>query len=151
MDLHHDRIVRYHNRYAERDAGILYILWSTATAATSPPASDETKPTYTRRHYLLQILPALHHRHHWNGLSKLGSGSAITRSPTNAEGGSQQVQILHRDLTPNSGSSSSTVRTIVSLIIHCPPVFLDENNTVKLRDFLPFKSIRTGEFREHLR
>ena len=37
---------------------------------------------------------------------------------------------------------------MVSLTICYPPVFLDENNTVKMTSW-PFKSTRTGKFREH--
>ena len=74
-------------------------------------------PEDTIWHYFLQILQALHHCHHPNGHSRSGSGSTINGGPIDADGGSRRVQILHRDLKPDNGSSSSTLQTILFLII----------------------------------
>ena len=102
-------------------------------------------PEDTTWHYFLQILQALHHGHHSKDHSGSWSGSTVTCSPTDAEGGSQRVQILHHDLKPDNGTSS-TVRTVASLIIYCPPVFLDENNRVKLGDFGLSKALAHASF-----
>ncbi|KAF8964912.1 kinase-like domain-containing protein [Flammula alnicola] len=87
-DLHHDHIVRYHDRYVDRDAGILYILMEYCD---------------TVWHYFLQILHALHHCHHPNGHGRSGSGSAtINGTSVESQGSSRRAQILHRDLKPDN-------------------------------------------------
>jgi len=60
------------------------------------------------------------------------------------EGGSQRVQILHRDLNPDNGSSSYIVHRQLSN--HSPPVFLDENNMVQLGDFGLSKALAQASF-----
>jgi serine/threonine protein kinase len=97
-----------------------------------PPPSSRNRliPEDTIWHYFLQILQALHHFHHPNGRSRSWSGSTVNGAPIYAEGGSRRVQIFHRDHKRDNGSSSSTTQTVVSLIIHYPPGFLDENNTL---------------------
>ena len=101
------------------DARIIYILMDYCGGgdlSTIIKQATKQNPTHTWRHHLALILQALHHCHHPNGHSRPGSGSMINGSPINAEGSSQWVQILHRDLKPDNGSSSSTPQTIVSLI-----------------------------------
>ncbi|KAH9474301.1 G2-specific protein kinase nim-1 [Psilocybe cubensis] len=129
-DLHHDHIVRYHDRYVDRDAGILYILMEYCgggdLSAVIKQAAKQNRPIPedTIWHYFLQILHALHHCHHPNGHTRSSSGSG---SSLDAEGASRRVQILHRDLKPDN-------------------VFLDENNTVKLGDFGLSKALAQASF-----
>jgi len=135
--------VRYHNRYVDRDAWILYILTECcgcgdlSTIIKQATKQNRPIPEDTIWYYSLQTLQVLHHCYHLSGHSILGSGSTITCSPTDLEGGSRRVQILHwSDLKHDNSSSSSTARTVVSLIIYCPPAFIDELNS----DILAFQS-----------
>ncbi|QRV79417.1 Serine/threonine-protein kinase [Ceratobasidium sp. AG-Ba] len=79
-DLKHDHIVRYHDRYVDRENGILYILMEVKHI------SEDTVWSY-----FAQILLALHHCHFPNSKS---SGDGQPQRPTQ--------QILHRDLKPEN-------------------------------------------------
>jgi len=95
-------------------------------------------------HYFLQILQALHHCHHPNDHVRPASGPAINGGPIDAEGGSRRVQVLHRDLKPDNGSSSYIAACRFS---NCfTSVFLDENNAVKLGDFGLSKALVQASF-----
>ena len=106
--LHHDHIVRYHDRYTDRDAGILYILMEyCAGGDLSTTIKQATKqnlllPEDTVWDYFFQILQALNHCHHPNGHVRPESGISIDGGP-NKEGGFWGVQILHCDLKPDNG------------------------------------------------
>ncbi|EDR00959.1 uncharacterized protein LACBIDRAFT_145454, partial [Laccaria bicolor S238N-H82] len=119
-DLHHDHIVRYHDRYVDRDAGILYILMEYCgggdLSAIIKQAMKQNRPISEDViwNYFMQILLALHHCHHPNGHGRSSSGSGATG-------------ILHRDLKPDN-------------------VFLDENNCVKLGDFGLSKALAQASF-----
>lgn len=119
--------------------GFSIFSWNIAAV----PKQNRPIPEDTIWHHFLQILQVLHHCHHSSGHSRSGSASTITCSPTDTEGGPRQVQILPRDLKPDNGSSSSTARTVVSLIIYCLPVFHDEN---KLGDFDLSKALAQASF-----
>ncbi|KAF7967067.1 hypothetical protein HWV62_35967 [Athelia sp. TMB] len=125
-DLHHEHIVRYHDRYVDRDAGILYIMMEycgggdLSTVIKQAQKHNRPIPEDTIWLYFMQILQALCHCHHPNSHMRPGA--------TGVEGeGSKRAQILHRDLKPDN-------------------VFLDENNTVKLGDFGLSKQLAQASF-----
>ncbi|KAI0949008.1 hypothetical protein AcW1_008727 [Taiwanofungus camphoratus] len=128
-DLHHEHIVRYHDRYVDRDAGILYILMEYCGGGDLSSVIKQAQrhsrpiPEDTIWHYFMQILLALNHCHHPNGHGRSNS----TGTSSEGEGKEKRPQILHRDLKPDN-------------------VFLDENNTVKLGDFGLSKALAQASF-----
>lgn len=105
-DLHHDHIVRYHDRYVDRDAGILYILMEycgggdlstvikQAVKQNRPIAEDAVWA------YFMQILLALNHCHNTGGHGRTSSAG----SASEVDGKERRAQILHRDLKPDNGT-----------------------------------------------
>ena len=71
-DLHHDHIVRYHDRYVDSDARILYILMEycgggdLSTNIKQTTKQNRPIPEDTVWNYFYQLLQALHHCHHPN-------------------------------------------------------------------------------------
>ncbi|KAF6750277.1 other/NEK protein kinase [Ephemerocybe angulata] len=139
-DLHHEHIVGYHDRFVDRDAGILYILMEYCgggdlssvikqASKTSRPISEDTI-----WNYFMQILLALHHCHHPHGHGRSSSGSGVGEDGGVGGGGGggggvgRRPQILHRDLKPDNGD------------------VLDEQNNVKLGDFGLSKALAQASF-----
>ncbi|KAG8758566.1 G2-specific serine/threonine protein kinase [Ceratobasidium sp. 428] len=122
-DLKHDHIVRYHDRYVDRDNGILYILMEFCGGGDLSGAIKQMRRQNkhiaedTVWSYFAQILLALHHCHYPN--SKGPGDTAQPSRPTQ--------QILHRDLKPEN-------------------VFLDTEGNVKLGDFGLAKQINYATF-----
>ncbi|KAF6748800.1 kinase-like domain-containing protein [Ephemerocybe angulata] len=92
-DLHHEHIVGYHDRFVDRDAGILYILMEYCgggdlssvikqASKTSRPISEDTI-----WNYFMQILLALHHCHHPHGHGRSSSGSGASLTEGDGAGG----------------------------------------------------------------
>ncbi|KIJ53750.1 hypothetical protein M422DRAFT_25550 [Sphaerobolus stellatus SS14] len=115
-DLCHENIVRYHDRYVDRDNGILYILMEycgggdLGSIIKNCSRTGRPLPEDTIWNYFLQTLLALNHCH----------------SPT-ADGSATRQQILHRDLKPDN-------------------IFLDENQVIKLGDFGLSKALGATNF-----
>ncbi|EPQ54967.1 Pkinase-domain-containing protein [Gloeophyllum trabeum ATCC 11539] len=126
-DLHHEHIVRYHDRYIDHDSGILYILMEycsggdLSTVIKQAVKQNRSIPEDTIWSYFMQILRALHYCHHPNGHGRASSGGPAE------DGRERRPQILHRDLKPDN-------------------VFLSEMNTVKLGDFGLAKALAQPSF-----
>jgi NIMA (never in mitosis gene a)-related kinase len=115
-ELHNEHIVRYHDRYVDRDAGILYILMEycgggdLSTVIKQAEKTNRQIPEDTIWNYFMQILLALHHCHHPNGQGRAsgGPGTGIVDQVGNGLGSGacakeRRAQILHRDLKPDNG------------------------------------------------
>ncbi|KAJ6607471.1 kinase-like domain-containing protein [Mycena sp. CBHHK59/15] len=128
-DLHHDHIVRYHDRYVDRDAGILYILMEycgggdLSSVIKQAVKANRPIPEDAVWGYFMQILLALNHCHNTGGHGRTGSAG----NAGELDGKERRAQILHRDLKPDN-------------------VFLDESNTVKLGDFGLSKALPQASF-----
>ncbi|KAF7370637.1 Protein kinase domain-containing protein [Mycena sanguinolenta] len=130
--LHHDHIVRYHDRFVDRDAGILYILMEYCgggdLSTVIRQAMKQNRPISEDAvwAYFMQILLALNHCHNTGGHGRTTSAG----SSSEVDGKERRAQVLHRDLKPDNGMF----------------VFLDENNTVKLGDFGLSKALSQTSF-----
>ncbi|EIN11156.1 kinase-like protein [Punctularia strigosozonata HHB-11173 SS5] len=121
-DLHHTHIVRYHDRYVDRDAGILYILMEycgggdLSTIIKQATKLNRPIPEDTIWNYFMQILLALVYCHHPNGHARRESAGTAEDLTQISSSHNRRPQILHRDLKPDN-------------------VFLSDAGEVKLGDF----------------
>lgn len=117
-DLHHEHIVRYHDRYVDRNSGTIYILMEycgggdLAGVIKTAQRANKLIPEDTIWSYFMQILLALSHCHH---PTSGGHGRTSSTGSTSEEGG-RRAQILHRDLKPDNGASAPITRCM--LLIH---------------------------------
>lgn len=136
-DLNHEHIVRYHDRYVDRDAGILYIIMEYCgggdLSGIIKQALKHNRPVSedTIWNYFMQILLALQHCHH-----------PPNQSP-DLDSKERRPQILHRDIKPDNGAY---LDSIVTPAHASSSVFLDENNSVKLGDFGLSKALPQASF-----
>jgi NIMA (never in mitosis gene a)-related kinase 2 len=106
--------VRYHDRYVDRDAGILYILMEYCGGGDLSSVIKQAQkhsrliPEETVWHYFMQILLALHYCHHPNGNSRSGGGSLV-----DSEGQERRAPILHRDLKPDNGVFNVSLTAVI--------------------------------------
>ena len=127
--------MRYHDRYVDRDAGILYILMEYCGGGDLSSVIKQAQkhsrliPEETIWHYFMQILLALHYCHHPNGNSR------SVGSVADVEGQERRAQILHRDLKPDNGTFIKPDIVWPHRYVCHFIVFLDEKNSVKLGDF----------------
>ncbi|KZW01789.1 Pkinase-domain-containing protein [Exidia glandulosa HHB12029] len=116
-DLDHEHIVRYHDRFVDRDNGILYIVMEYCGGGDLAAIIQRCRregtmlPEDTIWAYFLQIVIALHQCHH-PGL-RVHTG---TTPPPASASDDRRAQVLHRDIKPEN-------------------VFLNGDNVVKLGDF----------------
>lgn len=109
-ELHNDHIVRYHDRYVDRDAGILYILMEycgggdLSSVIKQSLKHNRSIPEDMIWLYFMQICRALYYCHHPNGTSH-GRPSSVGGDNSDP---SRRSQILHRDLKPDNGVSTSS-------------------------------------------
>ncbi len=102
--------MQYHDRYVDRDAGMLYILMEycgggdLSSVIKQAQKHNRLIPEETVWHYFMQILLALHYCHHPN---------ASTRSNISGGGDGEdrerRAPILHRDLKPDNGEFNITL------------------------------------------
>jgi serine/threonine protein kinase len=153
-DLHHEHIVRYHDRMVDRDAGTLYILMEfcgggdlsslikrsarEAERAGMPPRGLDEEKVWN---ILMQLLRALVYCHHPNAAAGNASSSgsqppAHQRSPSMGGGGDGEVkraQILHRDLKPDNGTSSRpALPPLISQYMQCSSMRTTTSNSAIL-------------------
>lgn len=121
-DLQHEHIVRYHDRFVDRDAGVLYILMEycgggdLSSVIKQSQRQSKNIPEELIWNYFMQILLALSYCHHPNGHSRSGSSS----TGTDTEGGKdKRPQILHRDLKPDNSKKISSPST--------PPAYIADS------------------------
>ena len=116
-DCHHEHIVRYHDRYVDREAGIMYILMEYCGGGDLSGVIKQAQrhgrpiPEDTVWNYFMQLLLALNYCHHPPAHGRKSEGSSSD------EARDRRVQILHRDLKPDNGASSrlhfNVMRTLI--------------------------------------
>ncbi|KAG8874493.1 G2-specific serine/threonine protein kinase [Tulasnella sp. 331] len=123
-DLSHQHIVRYHDRYVDRENGYLYILMEfcgggdLSRELSKHKKHNQAIPEQQIWQYFYQILLALQHCHHPGSPSGSSSsrGSASSGDAPVSPSSRRTHQVLHRDIKPEN-------------------VFLSDKGEVKLGDF----------------
>ncbi|TIA72143.1 hypothetical protein E3P81_02947 [Wallemia ichthyophaga] len=127
-ELDHTNIVAYHERYVDREGGMLYILMEFCgggdlqSIIKSCKRSNTLLPEDTIWSYISQLAGALDHCHRRGGV--VGGGQKLERRPSQHDVAAANQQILHRDLKPEN----------------------DNSGNLKLGDFGLSKATQIGEF-----
>ncbi|EJD47872.1 Pkinase-domain-containing protein [Auricularia subglabra TFB-10046 SS5] len=130
-DLDHEHIVRYHDRFVDRDNGILYIVMEYCGGGDLAAIIQRCRregtmlPEDTIWSYFLQIVLALHQCHH-PGV-KVHTGTTPASPDTHDAVTKQRGQVLHRDIKPEN-------------------VFLNGDGVVKMGDFGLSKQLASASF-----
>ena len=102
--------MQYHDRYVDRDAGMLYILMEycgggdLSSVIKQAQKHNRLIPEETVWHYFMQILLALHYCHH-----PIGNARSNISGGGDGEGKERRAPILHRDLKPDNGAFNITL------------------------------------------
>ena len=103
-ELDHTNIVAYHERFVDREGGMLYILMEYCgggdlqSIIKSCKRSNTLLPEDTIWSYISQLAGALDHCHRRGSVV---NGKPTERRPSQSDNNHQQI--LHRDLKPENG------------------------------------------------
>jgi serine/threonine protein kinase len=153
-ELRHPNIVQYHEREhlkATQDLH-LYMEYCGNGDLGQVIKKLKAKEQWAQEEFVWsifsQLVSALYRCHYGEdppdaGRNVMGLGQ--TAKPTKLKSKQMQYMVLHRDLKPENGRPNTTPPH-VSVNVNLFPVFLDEDNSVKLGDFGLSKILQSHDF-----